>query len=266
MENETYALIKKSVKSILDIDLEYYKDQQMKRRLDSWLVRSGATNWDEYFKRVRADQDEYSKFRNYLTINVSSFFRDQERWQSLRETVLPRLLKEALANRPGGAMRIWSAGCSIGPEPYTLSIILDEMSGTRHHYLLATDLDRGALDKAKKRGPYTAEDIQNVSPAQRAAYFEPGGPPYFVSDKLAKRIDFREQNMITDPFDKDFDLIVCRNVVIYFTSETKDKLYTKFHAALREGGVLFVGATEIIPRPQEIGFRTQGVSFYVKTA
>jgi chemotaxis protein methyltransferase CheR len=85
-----------------------------------------------------------------------------------------------------------------------------------------------------------------------------------VNKQTAKEVEFGEQNIITDPFDKDFDLIVCRNVVIYFTAETKDLLYKKFQTALRQGGVLFVGATEIIPRPQDIGFRSQGVSFYVK--
>lgn len=264
MELDVYAQIKKSVKSILEIDLDYYKDQQMRRRLDSWLVRSGAPSWEDYFQRVRTNPDEFLRFRNYLTINVSSFFRDADRWRSLRDTVLNRLFKEAFNKRQGGGLRIWSAGCSVGPEPYTLAIILDEMAPNRSHTILATDLDRGAIAKAKGRGPFTADDIQNVTPEQHTAYFEPGGPPFFVTQKLTKRIEFREHNMITDPFENDFDLIVCRNVVIYFTTETKDILYKKFQAALREGGVLFVGATEIIPRPQDIGLRTLGVSFYVR--
>jgi chemotaxis protein methyltransferase CheR len=266
MDIETYTKIKKAVKEILGIDLEYYKDQQMRRRLDSWLVRCGAPSWEDYFKRIRTDQDELLRFRNYFTINVSSFFRDAERWRSLRETVITRLLKETLTLRNGSGIRVWSAGCSIGDEPYTLAMILDEMAPNRRHTILATDLDRGALAKAKARGPYTAEDIQNVSAPQCAAYFEPGGPPFYVNEKIAKRIEFREHNMITDRFEGDFDLIVCRNVVIYFTPDTKDMLYKKFHDALREGGVLFVGATEIIPRPQDIGFRTQGISFYVRSS
>lgn len=266
MELDTYEQVKKSIKAILNIDLDYYKDQQMRRRLDSWLVRCGASSWEEYFKKVRSDPNEQLKLRNYLTINVSSFFRDFERWKYLRENIFPRLLKEALTLRQGGGLRIWSAGCSVGPEPFTLAIILDEIAGGKRHYILATDLDRGALEKAKQGGPFVTEDIQNVTSAQRAAYFNPGGPPFFVNEKLIKRIEFREQNLITDPFEKDFDLIVCRNVVIYFTTETKDLLYKKFHDSLRMGGVLFVGATEIIPRPQDIGLTTQGISFYVRTS
>ncbi|MCJ7530710.1 MAG: protein-glutamate O-methyltransferase CheR [Anaerolineales bacterium] len=264
MELDTYAQVKYQIKAILNIDLDYYKDQQMRRRLDSWLVRSGAPSWENYFHRIRGDMVESGHLRDYLTINVSAFFRDPERWQSLKDTVLPRLLKEASGLRPHGGLRIWSAGCSIGPEPYSLAMIMAEISPYHRHYILAADLDRGALTKAIARGPYTGEDLQHVSPVERTTFFEPDGPPYYVNKQTAKEVEFGEQNIITDPFDKDFDLIVCRNVVIYFTAETKDLLYKKFQTALRQGGVLFVGATEIIPRPQDIGFRSQGVSFYVK--
>ncbi len=263
MDLEVYAQVKASIKKLLDINLDHYKDEQVRRRLDSWLVRSGAADWTEYLQRVRSDPKEMSRFRDYLTINVSAFFRDLERWQALRENILPDLFKDALRLRPGnGGLRIWSAGCSIGPEPYTLAIIMDEMSPSRRHLIHATDLDRGALAKAKAGGPYTAEEIQNVTPAQRANHFEPGGPPFFVKPSLGKKIEFREHNLLESPFLGDFDLIICRNVVIYFTAETKEMLYRKFYQALRPGGILFVGATEIIPRPMDIGFRSHGISFY----
>lgn len=261
MEAETYSLVKSSVKSLLNIDLNYYKDEQMKRRLDSWLVRCGAPNWPDYFKRMRTDQDELSKFRDFLTINVSAFFRDPERWQDLRERVLPELFKVS----PRG-IRVWSAGCSIGPEPYTLAIMLDEMAPGKAHHLLATDLDRGALAKARAGGPFTAEDIQNVSAGQKARYFKAGGPPFFVNPSLSTKIQFREQNLLADTFDSNFDLLVCRNVVIYFTEAAKATLYRKFAEALRPGGILFVGGTEIVPRPQELGLQGVGLSFYQRVA
>jgi chemotaxis protein methyltransferase CheR len=256
METEVYGLVKRSIKSLLDIDLEHYKDEQMKRRLDSWLVRAGAASWPEYLGRVRANDTERARLRDYLTINVSSFFRDPERWAALRQTILPGLLRE----RP--RLRVWSAGCSIGPEPYSLAILLDELSPGRAHSLLATDLDRGALTRARARGPYTADDVQNVTAAQRQHYFEPGGPPFHVRDSLARRVAFRELNLLADPFEADFDLIVCRNVVIYFTEAAKAGLYRKFHDALRPGGVLFVGGTEIVPRAGDLGLRSSGISFY----
>jgi chemotaxis protein methyltransferase CheR len=264
METELYNQVKISVKKLLGIELNHYKDEQMRRRLDAWLVRTGAASWEQYFKLANADLNELSRFRNYLTINVSEFFRDPERWQTLRSQILPDLIKENRACSFKNGPRIWSAGCSIGPEPYTLAIILSELGVTHNHLLLATDLDRGALAKAKARGPYTSEDIRNVSAAERTTYFDAGGPPFFTSEKLAYMITFREQDMLQDTFEESFDLIVCRNVIIYFTTEAKNNLYNKFSRALRPGGILFLGGTEIIPRPQDFSFQSQGFSFYKK--
>jgi chemotaxis protein methyltransferase CheR len=261
MELDEYQRIKTVVKSMMGIDLEHYKDEQMRRRLDSWLVRSGLKAWDEYFTKIKIDKDELLKFRNYLTINVTEFYRDAERWKHLQSSILPMLIRES-PQRPG--LRIWSAGCSIGAEPFTLGMILEELTPTRKHYILGTDLDRGAIAKATSGGAFIAEEIRGLNPAQRATFFKPGGPPYFVIDSLVKKITFREQNMISDPFENEFDLIVCRNVVIYFTGTTKDLLYKKFAASLRKGGVLFIGGTEIIPHPNEFGLRSIGISFYQK--
>ncbi len=258
MELELYTQVKRSVKTLLDINLDHYKDEQMRRRLDSWLVRSGAATWPDYFRRVRLDDQERERLRNYLTINVSAFFRDPERWHDLGQNVIPELSKAA------PRLRVWSAGCSIGLEPYSLAMLLDEMTPLRRHTLIATDLDRGALAKARARGPYSAQDMQNLSEAQRARYFEPGNPPSCVTPSLARHVQFREHNLLDDEFEGEFDLIVCRNVVIYFTNTAKDRLYRKFHAALKPGGVLFVGSTEIIPHATEIGFRSHGISFYRK--
>jgi chemotaxis protein methyltransferase CheR len=260
MEPETYTLIKKQVKSLLNIDLERYKDQQMQRRMDSWLVRIGAADWPDYFRKLRADEKELGKFRDFLTINVSSFFRDPERWQSLRTDVLPMLVKTQARG-----LRIWSAGCSIGAECYTLAMMLAEELPRQKHFLLATDLDRGVLVKARNRGPYTEEEIANVNASQRLSFFAPGGPPYFISETLGAQVTFREHDMLAENFEPNFDLIVCRNVVIYFTAEAKDQLYRKFANALRPGGILFVGGTEIISRAGDIGLNSKGFSFYQKT-
>ncbi len=267
MEIEVYSQVKNNVKKLLDINLDHYKDEQMRRRLDSWLVRSGTPDWNTYFHRLRGDETERSRFRDYLTINVTALFRDPERWQALREKIIPGLLSDALRLRPANAgLRVWSAGCSIGAEPFSLAILLDELSPARRHFLLATDLDRGVLQKAARRGPFNADETQNLSASQRVTYLENAVPPYYVKPSLAKRVEFREQNLLSDPFPDAMDLILCRNVVIYFTAETKDALYRKFSAALREGGVLFVGATEIISRPQEVGLTGCGISFYRKVS
>jgi chemotaxis protein methyltransferase CheR len=261
MDLDVYTQVKVSVKRLLNIDLTAYKDEQMRRRLDSWLLRCGAATWEDYNRRLKDDPNELKRFRDYLTINVSEFFRDAERWATLRSTVLPHLLQSS-----GRSLRVWSAGCSIGPEPYSLAILLQEITPLTQHYLLATDLDRSALEKARQRGPFTAQEVKNVTPVQLQKHFEPGGPPHFVKPGLASKIQFREQNMLNDPFETGFDLILCRNVIIYFTAEAKAGLYQKFVNALRPGGVLFLGGTEIIPHPQTIGLSNLGICFYLKKA
>jgi len=250
--------------ALLRIDLNAYKSEQMCRRLDSWLVRSASPSWEDYFKRVQVDPKELSKFRDYLTINVSEFFRDIERWQTLKDQIIPMLLDAQRQKTSRAGLRIWSAGCSTGQEPYSLSMVMDEISPTGDHMILATDLDRGALQKAMARGPYSADDIRSVTPERLAKYFENTKPPVYVKTRIAQKVKFRELNLLLDNFETNLDLIVCRNVIIYFTSEAKAALYKHFCAALRPGGILFLGGTEIIPHPADFGLRSQGISFYVK--
>jgi chemotaxis protein methyltransferase CheR len=261
MEQDVYVQVKTVIKSMAGIDLQHYKDEQMRRRLDSWLVRTGMKSWEEYFAKIKIDKDELLKFRNYLTINVTEFFRDTERWKHLHNVVMPQLIREA-GTKPG--LRIWSAGCSIGAEPFTLSMIMDELAPGKRNYILGTDLDKGAVARAQTGGNFLADEIKGLTPQQRTTYLRPGGPPFNVVESLIKKITFREQNMITETFEKEFDLIVCRNVVIYFTSSTKELLYQKFADSLRKGGILFIGGTEIIPHPQDFGLKSFGISFYQK--
>lgn len=263
METDVYTQVKSSIKHTLKIDLENYKDEQMKRRLDSWLARSKVNTWKDYFYWISQDSTELERFRNYLTINVTEFFRDQARWDSLCQEVLPYLLKNSPENRISAGLKLWSAGCSIGTEPYSMALMMAEAAPAQKYDLLATDLHRGALAKARAGGPYTEDDLRNLSAKQRQTYVSPAAP-YFVNEKLKRSIRFQEQDLLADSFEKDFDLIVCRNVVIYFTSEAKDKLYAKFYEALRPGGVLFVGGTEIISGAPKFGFQNFGISFYRK--
>ncbi len=263
MDATDYTQIKVSIKRSFNIDLDHYKDEQMKRRLDSWLVRAHVDTWKDYFHLLTTDPKELERFRNYLTINVTEFFRDPARWDLVRQDVLPHLIKTAKENHQAGGLKIWSAGCSIGTEAYTLAILMEESAPTQKYSILATDLDRGALLKARARGPYTQDDIRNLSPAQQKKYIT--AAPYHANENLQKNIHFQEQNLITDHFEHGFDLIVCRNVVIYFTTETKDILYAKFSAALRPGGVLFVGGTEIISGATKFGLQNFGISFYKKS-
>jgi chemotaxis protein methyltransferase CheR len=265
MEMDLYHQVKETIWKLLGINLDHYKDEHMRRRLDTWLFRSGALDWDEYIKRLRCDTKELSRFRDYLTINVSSFFRDLDRWQRLEEILAQKLHCESRGrNEDVDGLRVWSAGCSFGAEPYSLAILLEELSQTGRHHILATDLDRSALARSLCRGPYNSEEVQNISLLHRDVYLEWGGPPFFVRDYLARKVEFREHNLLADPFPEEMDLIVCRNVVIYLTEQTQRLLYRKFHVSLRAGGILFLGGTELIPHSREFGFRQICPSFYQK--
>ena len=263
MDANVYTHLKASIKQRLKIDLENYKAEQMQRRLDAWLIRSRVNTWNDYFDLLSADATELERFRNYLTINVTEFFRDLNRWNTLRDEILPYLIKNAVENRHSNGLKVWSAGCSIGAEPYSFAMLMAEAFPQQKYSLLATDLDRGALLKARSRGPYTAEDTHNLTAKQRQKFISEVAP-YYVNASLQKNIHFEEQDLLAARFETGFDLIICRNVVIYFTAPAKEMLYSKFSAALRPGGVLFLGGTEIISGAPRFDLQNLGVLFYRK--
>lgn len=257
MDAQQYNFIKHKVRKLMDIDLNSYKSSQMQRRLSTYLLRSGHATWPALFRAIQDDPLALGKLKDYLTINVSSFFRDPEKFVSLQESILPDLLRQS------PRLRVWSAGCSRGHEPYSLAILLAEMTGFYcRHFILATDLDRSALQWAQAGGPYSADNVANVSPLLLKRYFRTHDDGYYVLEKLQRKVTFQQHNLLADSFESGLDLIVCRNVVIYFTPEIKDLLYKSFHDALRPGGVLFVGGTEVLSKASTQGFDMVGISFY----
>lgn len=257
MEPLEYNFIKREILSLTSINLDHYKSVQMQRRLKTYLLRSGQKNWKNFFLNVRDDPIALRHLKDYLTINVSSFFRDQDKYDYLKKTILPELLHHR------SQLRVWSAGCSQGQEPYSIAMMLAEMTGShRRHYILATDLDRSALDRAETGGPYPAGDVTNIPVTLLQNYFTTQDGGYWVDENIRRRITFRQHNLLTDPFENEFDLIICRNVVIYFTAPVKEQLYRRFYEALRPGGMFFVGGTEIVSKASDIGFETIGISFY----
>jgi chemotaxis protein methyltransferase CheR len=261
IEAREYTFIKQKVLNLTGVDLNCYKTPQVQRRLKTYLVRSGQPNWHKFFQAVQNDPIAVSKLKDYLTINVSSFFRDSEKFDYLREAILPEL------TRGHPRLRVWSAGCSHGHEPYSLAILLAEATGFyRQHEILATDIDQSALDRTRAGGPYTSDEVSKVEPPLLNRYFRAADSGYYLIEGLRRRLTVRYQNLLSDPFEREFDLIVCRNVVIYFTAEVKNRLYRRFCEALRPGGMLFVGGTEVVPKATEMGLETAGISFYRRRA
>lgn len=254
-----YEEFKRRVLDLTGLDLSSYKQRQMQRRINSLMDSLRVPTYREYFNLLKTNPVRYEEFLKRITINVSEFFRNPERFAELEEKYLPQLLS---ARRP---LKVWSAGCSTGPEPYSLAILLSDLAPGLAHRVLATDIDRVVLERAKA-GVYQATDLKNVSSARLARYFDRAGETYRVKETVKRLVDFRRQNLLTDPFERDFDLILCRNVVIYFTEEAKHLLYQKFYQALAPGGLFLVGGTEPILRYRDYGFETVGPTFYRRPA
>ncbi|MFC4768924.1 CheR family methyltransferase [Effusibacillus consociatus] len=240
------------------IDLTKYKRPQMERRLTALRDKHGYKDFLAYFQAIDANQDLYDEFLDRMTINVSEFFRNANRWQVVMNRIIPELLKSRTK------LKIWSAACSTGEEPYTMALILSKYLPMSEIEVLATDIDQNAIDRAKQ-GVYHARSLEAVPKDLRQKHFTSTGTGmYQISNEIKRCVKFKKQNLLQDPFEKEFDLIACRNVIIYFTEEAKNHLYHKFSSALRKGGILFVGSTEQIFNPQSYSFHPYDTFFYQK--
>lgn len=237
------------------IDLDCYKGTQMERRLQTIMRRAGATDLGAYAKLLLSNPARVKEFRDFLTINVSEWLRNLDKFEELHKQILPSILKRSQR------LKIWSAGCSNGSEPYSVAMLLDELDPSGRHQVLATDLDEEIL-KTAKEGVYYEKDLRGVSPARRSSYFTQDGERFTVKPTLKAKVQFERQNLLSDPFPAEIDLILCRNVVIYFTEEAKDGLYRRFHESLKPGGILFVGGTESLLRAREFGYSSVSPFFY----
>lgn len=255
MNLEGYAGFRRTVTQLTGIDLDCYKGSQLERRLQGLLRRLGVADLRTYGRLITDDPGRLEEFRDFLTINVTEFFRNPERWEELRERILPELLSQRRR------LRIWSAGCSTGAEPYSVAILLHEMDPGGSHLIVASDLDPEALASAR-RAVYHERELREVSPRRRARYFTGQESGWALHPEIRGRVRLVQHNLLQDPCPDDLDLVLCRNVVIYFTEAAKDQLYRRIHSALRPGGILFVGGTESLLRGREIGFAGISPVFY----
>ncbi|WP_274364513.1 CheR family methyltransferase [Paenibacillus thermotolerans] len=252
-----YTAFVRDVKKLTGIDLSLYKEAQMKRRLTTLRERKGFGSFASFFVAMSKDKALMAEFLDRMTINVSEFWRNPNRWELLRTVFLPELLKST------GRLKCWSAACSTGEEPYSLAMILSKLGALKDSRITATDIDDNALARAKL-GVYAAASLRDVPLDYRNAYFTPQGDMFAVTEDLKKTVVFKKGNLLTDTFETGHDLIICRNVMIYFTEEAKHELYHKFAKALRTGGLLFVGSTEQIFTPGQYGLESADTFFYRK--
>ncbi|MDR1580606.1 MAG: protein-glutamate O-methyltransferase CheR [Synergistaceae bacterium] len=252
-----YDVFKKKMRELTNIDLDAYKPQ-IHRRIHQLMQRWGMKSYDEYYKTIAANPDKLREFLDYLTINVTEFFRNSEKWWELKDRIIPQMYHELGHQR----IRLWSAACSTGEEPYSLAILASECHVASPKPVLAVDIDNGVLAKAAE-GVYAKRSILNAPKEWMEKYFtEVDANTVKVKKELKDKVKFKHMDLIKDKFESGFDIILCRNVVIYFGADTKAALYKKFLAALRPGGYLMTGATEQIFDYKTLGFESAGPFLY----
>ncbi|MFP4465869.1 MAG: CheR family methyltransferase [Candidatus Goldiibacteriota bacterium] len=252
-EQEAFAEIKKTINNERGLDVNQYKENYLKRRFAVRMRALHKITYCEYLEKIKADPGEMNILLDRLTINVTEFFRDPEMYIEFENELLPALINEGKKK-----FRIWSAGCSTGEEPYSIAVSIEEAQdamGVRNltYEIYASDIDEKVL-RAGVEGVYEARTMRNIAPNRRAKYFtDAGNEKYRVNDSIKEKIRFIRLNLMK-PYEKNFfDVVFCRNVIIYFTKELQEEVMQTFYDSLRSGGILILGKTETML----LGFRNR---------
>ncbi len=254
-----YEGFKKNILELTGIDLSSYKERQMKRRINTLGEKFGFHDYDSFYMDLKKDSNHRKQFMNYLTINVSEFYRNPVQWEVLETKVIPELLKKNRAE-----LKIWSAACSTGDEPYTIVMMMKELFPNVRIHITATDLDDLVIAAAKE-GLYPEKSLASLPKKYISKYFKQyPDHTYQLSKDIMDCVKFKQHNLLADAYDTNYDLIVCRNVLIYFTEQAKLDVFKKFHRSLRPEGYLFIGSTEQLLQARDIGYEPQYSFFYKK--
>ncbi|MDO5294770.1 MAG: protein-glutamate O-methyltransferase CheR [bacterium] len=254
-----YEEFKKAVFQLIKLDLNSYKERQMKRRIDALITKNNVKTYSDYVKSIKTDKEKLEEFVNYLTINVSEFYRNPDQWKVLEQEVFPELIKNN-----GKSLKIWSAACSTGEEPYSLVMCLSKLMPLNNIKIIATDIDKQVIEKARL-GLYNEKNIKALPDEFVKKYFTRiNDKTVQISSEIKKHVEFKQHDLLKDPYPKDCDIIICRNVMIYFTEEAKRLIYERFNTSLKKESYLFVGSTEQIIQAHELGFKSHKSFFYRK--
>lgn len=256
-----YDFFKNEYLKLTRVDLNQYHRDQMERRLRNFLA--------SYFSLDKSDDRVFNlgidelksnfEFRvsiyDAITINHSYFFRNKKQWDYLSDMIKENQSKE---------LKIWSAGCSSGEEPYTLAMILKTNFPNLRFKITASDIDKKILEKAKN-GIYDRFSLEReVDDYYFKTFFTQEDDKFILGENVKKCVEFREHNLLDKPFDSYFDIIICRNVLIYFSNSGKDVIYRNFSNALKRDGILFLGPTEQFFDCEDYGFKLDKPAFYQK--
>jgi chemotaxis protein methyltransferase CheR len=244
---DEYVEFCEGIRRICAIDLLQYKRGQMERRIRTFITTRGHAGMAEYLKVLRTDRAELEAFLDRVTINVSQLWRHPEQFDVLEHHVLPELAQK-------GRIRAWSAGCSYGAEAFTLAAVCKAVVPKANVSITGVDIDPRMVERARE-AIFSAADARSVKPGLMDKWFEklPNGS-FQAKPELRAITRFEVGDLLrVQPRPAAYDLVMCRNTVIYFNDEVRDALHARLVTALRPGGYLIVGATERVSDPAAIG-------------
>jgi len=250
-EKEFDMLLQK-IKEARGVDFSRYHRRILKRRIALRLLARRLNSYTEYLKILAQDPSEYNELFGVLTINVSEFFRDTEVWESLKK-ILERIIERN--NSENTPIVMWSAGCAKGEEPYSLSILMQEIDRIKTSFTIyATDIDEKALEEARLAG-YNSDVLKNVDEEILKKYFKFFQGRFYLKEEIKKHVEFKYLDLTSPETIRNVDLIICRNVFIYFTKPLQEQILDKFYYSLKDGGYLVMGKTEVLPKEATVIFR-----------
>jgi chemotaxis protein methyltransferase CheR len=246
LKTDDFVALCETVRRLCSVDLQQYKRGQMERRVRTFAQRRGTPDLTAYGARLKAEPEELDAFLDRVTINVSHLWRHEDQWTALGRTILPEL-----AGR--GRIVCWSAGSSYGAEAFTLAAVAKDSIPHTRVEIEGTDLDRRMVERARK-GAFTAEDARTAPPTLLKKWFDSaddGG--WQAKAELMRMARFEVGDLLRMPVQAGrYDLIMCRNTVIYFTEEVRDALHARLATALAPGGYLVVGTSERVADPRAL--------------
>jgi chemotaxis protein methyltransferase CheR len=246
VKTDDFTALCELVRRLCGVDLAQYKRGQMERRVRTFAQRRGTPDLTAYGARLKADKEELDAFLDRVTINVSHLWRHEDQWTALSKQILPELAER-------GRVRCWSAGSSYGAEAFTLAAIAKDSIPHARVEIQGTDLDKRMVARARA-GRFSVEDARTAPPALLKKWFDPvdeGG--WQAKPELMRMTSFEVGDLLRMPVQAGrYDLIMCRNTVIYFTEEVRDALHARLATALAPGGYLVVGTSERVADPRAL--------------
>ncbi len=254
---DDYTALCEGVRRLAGVDLLQYKRGQMERRIRTFAAKQGVTDLAEYLRVLQRDRTQVAAFLDRVTINVSQLWRNPEQWDLVGRTLLPELAAR-------GPVRVWSAGSSYGAEAYTVAALACARVPGATVSIRGTDIDPRMVERARA-GVFTRDDARDAPRAELTRWFTPEGDGWRATPELKRLVTFEVGDLLRQrPRQAAYDLVLCRNTVIYFNEEIRDALHGRLAAALRPGGYLLVGSTERVARPREIGLEPARPFLYRK--